>query len=241
MGCLINASRLHRRVQKALSAQNLGLVHGASNQCAPLIGAAVFPCQNTYSGSTFYIERRTFARMESYDWSAEFRETYDAATARYEAGERNPAKLFSAAGTRFLASIGCTAQELYDFIDDLARYGEPSFESALLVAGVRRDYFLIEQNGIPSGHQIDMDALPAKTAEVDGIAWLPRLIPKARAKLRGEMPADLMYGCGGDRPFLRGMNTDLAEFLHVVWRAGADDRQIIDYVKKRRAAAAQAR
>ena len=34
---------------------------------------------------------------------------------------------------------------------------------------------------------------------IDGIAWLPRILVKARLKLRGEMPADLMYGCGGDR------------------------------------------
>jgi hypothetical protein len=138
--------------------------------------------------------------MESHDWSTEFRRVYEAANARYLAGERQPAKLFNPQETKFLASIGCSAQELFDFIDDRHRYGEPSFE---------------------------------------GIEWLPRLIPKARAKLRGEMPPDLMYGCGGDRPFLRGMNMDLPEFLHAVWRFGDDDRKIIDYVKKRRDAARQ--
>ena len=44
-----------------------------------------------------------------------------------------------------------------------------------------------------------------------------------------------MYGCGGDRPFLRNMNIELAEFLRLVWSAGNDDRQIVEYVKKRRA------
>ena len=77
-----------------------------------------------------------------------------------------------------------------------------------------------------------MDDLPAKAAEVDGIAWLPRLIEKARVKLRGEMPADLMYGCAGDRPFLRGMNMDLPGFLKLVWESGTDNRRIIDTVKK---------
>ena len=80
-----------------------------------------------------------------------------------------------------------------------------------------------------------MESLPAKAKEVDGIAWLPRLIEKARAKLRGEMPAELMYGCGGDRPFLRSMNVELSEFLRLVWICGEDDRRIIDYVKARRA------
>jgi hypothetical protein len=76
-----------------------------------------------------------------------------------------------------------------------------------------------------------MEELPAKSAAVDGIAWLPRLLVKARLKLRGEMPDDLMYGCGGDRPFLRRMGTDLPEFLRWVRDAGDDDRKVIDQLK----------
>ena len=45
-----------------------------------------------------------------------------------------------------------------------------------------------------------------------------------------------MYGCGGDRPFLRSMNVELAEFLRMVWAFGDNDRAIIDYVKERAAA-----
>jgi hypothetical protein len=173
--------------------------------------------------------------MSKYDWPLEFRKVYDAGTKRYRGAERSPQKLFSKSELEFLASIGCSAQEMFDFIDDLARYGEPSFETVLLTTGVRRDYFRLVQNGVASGRQIDMDALPAKKDEVDGIAWLPRLIEKARAKLRGEMPPDLMYGCGGDRPFLREMNVELAEFLRLVWNCGEDDRRIVEYVKQRRA------
>ena len=173
--------------------------------------------------------------MSEYDWPIEFRKVYDAGTKRYEQGERTPTKLFSKHELEFLASIGCSAQELFDFIDDLARYGEPAYETVLLTTGVRRDYFRLVQNGLSTGKQIDMDKLPAKKDTVDGIEWLPRLIEKARAKLRGEMPADLMYGCGGDRPFLRDMNVELAEFLQLVWMSGNDNRRIIDYVKQRRA------
>jgi len=173
--------------------------------------------------------------MSSYDWPEQFKTVYEAGLARYHAGERNPQKLFSKNGLEFLASIGCTAQELFDFIDDGVRYGEPNFETTFLTAAVRRDYFLLEQYGVPSKKVISMDILPAKTDQVDGIAWLPRLIEKARAKLRGEMPPELMYGCGGDRPFLRGMNVELAEFLRLVWICGDNNRKIIDYVKKRRA------
>jgi hypothetical protein len=74
--------------------------------------------------------------------------------------------------------------------------------------------------------------LPAKTAEVDGIAWLPRIIAKARLKLRGELPPDLMYGCAGDRPFLQKMNLDLPRFLKLVWECGDDTRRIVEAVKK---------
>ena len=173
--------------------------------------------------------------MSEYDWPIEFRKVYDAGTRRYQGGERVPQKLFSKQELEFLVSIGCSAQELFDFIDDLARYGEPAYETVLLTTGVRRDYFRLVQNGVPSNKQIDMDKLPAKKDKVDGIEWLPRLIEKARAKMRGEMPPDLMYGCGGDRPFLREMNVELAEFLRMVWLCGDDNRRIVDYVKQRRA------
>ena len=173
--------------------------------------------------------------MSEYDWPMKFRRVFDAASDRYAKGERAPRKLFSKEELEFLASIGCTAQELFDFIDDGVRYGEPGFETVLLTTAVRHDFFRIEQNGIHSRNVISMADLPAKTDEVDGIAWLPRLIAKARAKLRGEMPDELMYGCGGDRPFLQGVNIELAEFLQLVWRCGADDRRIVEYVKNRRA------
>jgi len=172
--------------------------------------------------------------MSNYDWPAQFRKVYDAASQRYSKGARDPQALFSKADLEFLGSIGCSAQELFDFIDDLARYGEPDYETTLLTIAVRRDYFLLVQNGVPTGKTAAMSSLPSKTAEVDGIAWLPRLIEKARIKLRGEMPPELMYGCGGDRPFLRSMNVELAEFLRLVWICGDDNARIVQYVKTRR-------
>ena len=140
--------------------------------------------------------------------------------------------MFSRAETDFLATIGCTAQELFDFVDDEMRYGEPDFATTLAVAALRRDYFQSVLKGQSTGRVATMESLPAKSAQVDGIAWLPRLIVKARLKLRGEMPADLMYGCAGDRPFLRQMNMDLRGFLKLVRDCGDNDRRIIDAVKK---------
>ena len=36
---------------------------------------------------------------------------------------------------------------------------------------------------------------------MDGVAWFPRLVAKARAKLAGELDEPTMHGCAGDRPF----------------------------------------
>ena len=166
------------------------------------------------------------------DWQIRFRQVYDRGVAAWQTGRRSPETMFTHDDAASLATMGCTAQELFDFVDDGQTYGEPDFATTLAVAAIRRDYFLNVMNGQPTGRTASMDDLPAKTFTVDGIAWLPRLIAKARLKLRGEMPADLMYGCGGDRPFLRGMKMDLPGFLKLVWECGEDDRRIVEAVKQ---------
>ena len=168
----------------------------------------------------------------STDWQTAFRQVYDEGMAAWNQGRKSPGAMFTPDQAAFLATIGCTAQELFDFVDDAGRFGEPDFPTALAVAALRRDYFLNVLHGKPPGRIVAMEELPAKTAAVDGIAWLPRIIEKARAKLRGEMPADLMYDCGGDRDFLRSMNVTAPEFLKLVWESGADNRRIIDAMKK---------
>ena len=170
--------------------------------------------------------------MSTNDWEKQFREIYDRGVAAWHAGRRSPERMFDAADAAFLGSIGCSAQELFDFVDDELNYGDFDFTTTLAVTSIRRDYFLNVMKGKPTGKTITMTSLPAKSAAVDGIAWLPRLIVKARVKLRGEMPADLMYGCAGDRPFLREMKMDLPGFLKLVWESGEDDRRIIDAVKR---------
>ncbi len=170
--------------------------------------------------------------MNNYDWPDTFRKIYDQAVKNYRAGSRTAASLFNATEIAFLASIGCTAQELFDFVEDGSRGGDPTYDTVLLITAVRRDYFLTVQHGKLSTTVIDMDDLPPKSAELGGIAWLPRIIEKAKAKLRGEMPPDLMYGCGGDRPFLRGKNIHLADFLRYVWATDGDPKKVLEYVKR---------
>jgi hypothetical protein len=164
-------------------------------------------------------------------WEQRFSKLFQNAVTKYREGHQKAEGIVDEKGRTFLASIGHTVQELFDFVEDFAKAGEPTLETALKIASVRRDYFLQKQNGNPSPHRISMDALPSKDAAIDGIVWLPRLIPKAEAKLRGEMPPDLMYGCGGDRKFFKTHKLGAAEFLRKVWEAGGNQAEIVAWVK----------
>ncbi|MEJ0000287.1 MAG: DUF5069 domain-containing protein [Verrucomicrobiota bacterium] len=164
-------------------------------------------------------------------WEKRFSDLFHPAVEKYRAGHQKAAGLVDAEGAAFLASIGYTEQEFFDFVEDFAKGGEPTLETALKIAAVRRDYFHNVQGGKRSAHTIAMDDLPSKDAEVAGIGWLPRLLPKAEAKLRGEMPSDLMYGCGGDRKFFRTHGIDAAEFLRVVWDSKGHHDQVVAWVK----------
>lgn len=170
----------------------------------------------------------------SYTWTSTFRSLFDRCAAKHREGNSDFESWFSSADLAFLASIGCKDREFFDFVDDHCRYGDegPTFEVALLVAAARRDYFLVIQKGQPSSHVVTPDQLPAKSLAVDGLVWLPRILVKARAKLRGEMDPDTMYGCGGDRQFLSSHDIHPADFLRTVWAAGDDDQMVIDYVKR---------
>ena len=170
--------------------------------------------------------------MPNSSWENRFRELHDSGMLAWKDGRRAPQTMFSGPDAAFLEGIGCSAQELFDFVDDLQRYGEPDYPTVLALQKVCRDHFLNELKGHRSGRTALMSDLPAKTDAVEGIAWLPRLIVKARLKLRCEMPSDLMYGCGGDRAFFRQVTLSPAGFLELVREAGADDRRIIDAVKK---------
>ena len=174
---------------------------------------------------------------ETDPWSEQFRAVYDRALSAFRSGRSSVATLCDSADTAFLLSSGCSVQELYDFVEDAVDYGEPDLETVLDVQRIRRDYFSGVLRGEWTGQVVPMSALPLKTDAVDGIAWLPRLIVKARLKLRGELSPDTMYGCGGDRPFLRRMGLTLPRFLELVRDSGDDDLTIVEAVKRSRDAA----
>lgn len=168
----------------------------------------------------------------SYSWDSSFSALFDRCLIRYRSGDTDYSGYYSADDLAFLDSIGYQPREFFDFVEDLAEIGEPSLTTAVMIASVRRDYLTEIMHGAKSDQVLDPATLPAKTSEVDGYVWLPRILVKARAKLRGELDPNTMYSCGGDRAFLKRHDIAPADFLRAVWAAGDDDAKVIDYVKR---------
>ena len=133
----------------------------------------------------------------------------------------------------FLQSIGLNKMDIFDYVEDWICEGTPDLATFLLIHDLRRDYFIEEQHGIPSKDKLNSKELPGKHEELEGILWLPRIIPKARAKLRGELPEETMFCCGGDRAFFQKNDIHPAEFLRIVKKAGSEDQIIAQWVVKR--------
>ena len=169
------------------------------------------------------------------NWLPQFREHYDQAVLQFQRGQRGAERVIGREALTFLDSIGTTAQELYDFVEDMVEDGEPHFDTVAAITDVRRLYFVTVQQGRLSDKNVPSATLPSGYAELGGYRWLPRIIAKARAKLRGELSPDMMFGCGADRPFLRNVRMEPAEFLNIVWDAGTDDQIILEAVRKKAA------
>jgi hypothetical protein len=174
--------------------------------------------------------------MKNFTFPHQFRTLYEKAVALYAQGKRGAETFFTTEEKQFLAANGITPQHVYDYAEDHNGYdGEPGLLQALGIELVRRDYFLNVQGARASSVTLDETSIPAKADAVRGIAWLPRLLPKARAKLRGELPSSLMFCCGGDRKFFKEHDILPAEFLALIWRHEKDDAAIVDWVVRRSA------
>lgn len=165
----------------------------------------------------------------NYHYPHTLKAIWDQAVDSYTKGGRNVNMFFDGADLEFLRGIGATPQEVYDFVEDFCDGAEPSWETFLLIQSVRRDYFLNVQHGNFSDTVINVDELPDKSEAVRGMEWLPRLIGKAKAKLRGEMPATLMFCCGGDRRFFKNHDIHPADFLRAAWAYENDDDALIEW------------
>ncbi len=167
------------------------------------------------------------------NWLSQFQAYYDQAVSQFERGQRGPEQVIGREALALLDAIGTSAQELYDFVEDRVEEGEPDFDTVAAITEVRRAYFLTVQEGKPSPVKVPSATLPSGYAELGGYRWLPRIIAKARAKLRGELSPDMMFDCGADRPFLRNVNMEPAEFLNVVWQADMNDDMILEAVRNK--------
>lgn len=166
-------------------------------------------------------------------WNDTFLALFDRCLAAYQSGDTDFENYYTPEDSAFLTGIGCQPREFFDFVEDFANEGVPSISTALLVAAVRRDYFQTVQKGIASDKVLTRDDVPIYGEELEGMPYLPRILAKGRAKLRGELDPDLMFGCGGDRRFLeKHGNIHLADFLRHLWAAGTDDQKITTWIKE---------
>ena len=165
------------------------------------------------------------------EWGTRLENIFGQAVEKYLAGNRGAHALFTPEQGTFLASLGSTTQELYDFVEDWCELGEPSFGTVLRITEVRAEYFFLEQYLERTSDVRNPESMPSGSAILGGFLWLPRIIAKARAKLRGELSTDMMFGCQNDRAFLKKVGIDPPQFLRVVWNAGNNDDEILEYVK----------
>jgi len=169
--------------------------------------------------------------MAAINWTKDLRAIYDKACAKYRAGEQLTDSFFDPADSAFLALIGLRPINVFDHVEDLAKYGQPDWETFLLVAAARRDYFLHIQRGKWPADRIEESSLPAKTDSIGGVEWLPRIARKAVCFLDGSLCEDIMYGCGGDRQFLAKFDVHAADFLRIAWAEHGDPAKILAHIR----------
>jgi len=165
------------------------------------------------------------------DWNDRFLQLFEKCSMLYERGNHDFTTYYDAADLQLLDEIGYAPREFFDFVEDYCEFATPSPSTALLIAAVRRDYFQVVMRGEPGSRRIGSGDVPSRGTALAGMPYLPRILAKARAKLRGDLDPDLMFCCGGDRKFLRdhgGIHP--ADFLRRVWSAGDDDAEIVGWI-----------
>lgn len=168
-----------------------------------------------------------------FDYHKKLKNIWQKGVKLYQSGHSSYEKFPITEDIPFLQSIGLNKIDIFDFVEDWILEGEPDLETFLMIHDLRRDFFLEEQKGNPSSEILSPDKLPEKHESISGIVWLPRIIRKAKAKLRGELSIETMYCCGGDRAFFKKYDIHPAEFLRIVKSSGNNDLRIIEWVEKR--------
>lgn len=168
--------------------------------------------------------------MKHYYFHQELKQLYVRSLELYQKGSRDVNDFFTDSQLQTISELGAKPMEFYDFAEDFIRYGEPDWEIVYAIQTIRYHYFTLEQKEEWSLQELDPEKLPAKPAELGGIPWLPRIIEKAKGKLKGELPSSVMYCCGGDRKFLKSQDIHPADFLQTVWLYKGDPQKILERV-----------
>ena len=167
------------------------------------------------------------------EWNDQFMQIFSDAVCRFhEQTETDPERFFSQPEKAALHSIGYSVHEMYGYVQSYATCGEPTPSTALLISSVRRAYFITSQRKMTGSlARLRESDLPREDEKLQDIAYLPRIIRKAEAKLFGTLPLDQMYDSLEDREFLRA-HGDIppADFLNAVWRAHGDRQKVISFV-----------
>ncbi len=167
------------------------------------------------------------------EWNDQFMQIFSDAVCRFhERTGVDPERFFTQPEKAILHDIGYNAHEMYGYVQSYATCGEPVPSTALLIASVRRAYFVTAQRKVTGSlarlHETD---LPRGDEKLQDIAYLPRIIRKAEAKLFGTLPLTQMYDSEDDREFLRTHGEiPPADFLNAVWWAHGDRQKVISYV-----------
>ncbi len=156
------------------------------------------------------------------------------AVSLYQEGKTDAASFPIENDLPLLACWGMNKMDVFDYAEDWCLHNEPDLVTFILVHYERKSYFQEVQGGRNSQKRLDPSTLPSKTDEIEGIPWLPRILPKARAKLRGELPEEVMYGCGGDRQFFSSTNVHPAELLRATRLFQDNDQAICQWVIDRK-------
>lgn len=177
----------------------------------------------------FLFKKFIFIPMD-WDFRRKLTEIWNTGVELYQNGHRVPKSFPLDDDMPFLSSCGINKMDVFDFTEDWTLEKAPKLETFLSIHELRRDYFWEVQKKIPSTKVLDPSTLPSKAQSIRGIPWLPRLIFKARAKLKGELDPSTMFCCGGDRSFFRKFHIHPTEFLRVVMQNEDKDEAIVSWV-----------
>ncbi len=169
------------------------------------------------------------------EWNDHFMRIFKEGVERYHLTPTLiPDQFFLPDDVEFFETIGYKPSELYPYVKAYATEGYPSPSMALLIASVRRSFFITSQRNI-SGQMptIFEPELPKEYEALQDIVYLPRILRKAEAKLHGNLDPNVMFYCPQDRKFLKD-HGDIhpADFLTLIWNARGDKQRLIAMIQK---------